>query len=375
MSVVSNSSLQNIIDHSKNQLGFHTKGLEKLNDFELVKRHRIDAIFPIEYLEEFTTDEFKRKVEKRRVKMTVKALKMLKTLNQFKQILEIENIEFLLLKGIPLKYLLFKNSEKRISRDIDALVKPMDVKTVFQLLKRKGFHLSTPLIEFKEEQWPLFLKEFDQVSFFHKETRVSIEIHWKLFRNESYFPVEESTLWKNRKTFNVGNVEFQSLSTPIHAVYISLHGAQHQWDSLVWIMDMYFLHNIMTNEEKEQSVLVAKKYNVLETYVLGYLMAKMIFELKVDSMFEIHFSKKVQKMASASIQFLERNSSTAGSKIGVVKRMLYLLKLQPSYIGKLHHFYNFPIYSMKHQSSRRKFVHWSLRPITQIKEKRFKNKN
>ena len=347
----------------------------KLDNIDIVNRHRIDAFFPLEYLENNSSEEFINYFRKKRKQKKIGGLRKLNVFKKLTSFLSSNGIDFIVIKGYPLNKLIFDDEERRVSRDIDVLVKKEDVKKVFDLLIEKGVYLITPDFPIKDSQWDFFLEEFDQMTFFLPGNRIPIEIHWKLFRNEAYLPISEEVLFNNKEEFTVGNIRFNSLKNSLHTLYISLHGAQHQWDSLVWITDMYMLHEKLSKKEITDSLDEAREYGVLDTYVLGFYMANLIFKMDLDPNIQEVFNKDIKRIAHESLKFLQRTSSTAGSSKEVLKRMRYSLKIQRTFKGKMHHFYNFPMYSLKHQSSRRKFIHWSTRPISQIKEKRSKSKN
>lgn len=347
----------------------------KLTNLEVIKRQRIDAYFGLEYFKDNAAEDLYQSLELRKNKRQFKSLKMLKTIKLLADSFSEYNVDFQILKGFPLNSLLFGNSIRRVSRDIDVLIKKSNVKAAFSILQANGFSLISPEFEIKEEQWSLFIEEMDQAIFVDPKTNICIEIHWKLFRNEAFFETGEPFIWLNAKKVKIGNIEVLTLKNALHAVYVSLHGAQHQWDSLIWIADMYKFSQKLTEEELKESIQIAKKYNVLEAYILGYYMADLIFKMNLPKFIKNEITEEVRVMAHKSFSFLNRLTSTADGSSEVLKRMYYAIRLQNSFKGKIHHFYNFPIYSFKHKNSRRKFVHWSLRPITQLKEKRFKNKN
>jgi len=341
----------------------------EIPSFDILQRHRIDGVFSSNYLEANCSLEFLDKLQKTRQKKIKRQLNQIITLKTIVELFDANNIEFLIFKGVPLCKLLYNNLEARYSRDIDVLVKPNRVKEVYDLFLANGFSISVDNYNVSEENWGLFISEFDQATFRHDAFKVQIEIHWKLFRDESYFTPSEKLLWSESQIVETNGVQIPVPSNEVHAIYVALHGAQHQWDSLVWVLDMYYFQDVLTNEELERSISIAKKYNVLETYVLGFYIAKLVFGLQLKPLLLEHLNKKVTDIGSDSLIFLSKDTSKSMSAIDTFKKMSYSLKLNKGLRLKLHHIYRIPIYSLKHLKTNRKFVHWSLRPLIQLKER------
>ena len=317
---ITNSALSLLIIHLRGLIS----GCEisaKLDNIDIVNRHRIEAFFPLEYLENNSSEEFINFFRKKRKQKKIRGLRKLNVFKKLTSLLSSNGIDFIVLKGYPLNKLLFDDEERRVSRDIDVLVKKENVKKVFDLLIEKGAYLITPDFLIKDSQWDFFLEEFDQMTFVLPGNRIPIEIHWKLFRNKAYLPISEEVLFNNKEEFTIGNIRFNSLKNSLHTLYISLHGAKHQWDSLVWITDMYMLHEKLSKKEITDSLDEAREYGVLDTYVLGFYIANLIFKMDLDPNIQEMFNKDIKRIAHESFKFLQRTSSTAGSSKEVLKRI------------------------------------------------------
>lgn len=343
---------------------------ELLVDINIINRHRIDAFFSEKYLEQNCTPEVFNKLKIKRKRRLASSFNKLNALKAIHQLFTEHQLDFLVLKGIPLNQLLFKNADRRISRDIDILVKPKAIKAIIARLKAEGWEMISPDFAIQEQQWQLFMKEFDQISFWHPTYKVAVEVHWKLFRNQSYFNIGDDVIWSNKESINVGNVNLYTVTPNIHAVYVSLHGGQHQWDSLIWIADMYMLHKRLTEEELRDSIHIAEQHNVLTAYLLGYYIASLVFKFELRSELQKRLTNEVEQLAQKSIAFLQRNTARNETSSNTLKKMLYSIRIQKSIKGKIHHLYNFPQYSLIHLNSKRKFLHWGLRPVIQLKERR-----
>lgn len=349
---------------------------EQMEDLKIINRHRIDAFFSEQYLKNNCSPEVFQKLKIKRKRRLANSFKKLNALKEIHQLFTEQQLDFLVLKGIALNKLLFKNADRRVSRDIDLLVKPTALKKVIKSLQSDGWQMISPDFTVPNQQWLLFINEFDQITFTHSSHKVVLEIHWKLFRNESYFKIADNEIWDNKESMNVGNVNLYTVAPSIHAVYVSLHGGQHQWDSLIWIADMYMLHNKLTHEELIDSIHIAEQHNVLTAYLLGYYIASLIFEFELQPELAQNITREVQQLAKNSAAFLQRNTARNETSSNTLKKMLYSIRMQKSIKGKIHHLYNFPQYSLLHLGSKRKFLHWSLRPLIQLKEQRTaKHKN
>jgi len=183
-----------------------------------------------------------------------------------------EGIPAIVLKGSILALRAYGNLGLRQHGDVDLLVPPPDIDRAVDLLVRNGYELvlryttddpacsayreiATDLRSGRGRRasdpsdldpghsrlrrtWAAFLELGNELSFGSAE-HGSVDLHWKAFRNDRFFPVE---VWSNRARWPFHGVELGVLSAEAEVIYLAAHGAGHGWLHLKWLVDLpYFI--------------------------------------------------------------------------------------------------------------------------------------
>lgn len=365
--------LNNLITLCKSVLTSAEFEGECLDSMDLIKAHRIELFLPKQILSEVCNPTLLAQLANRKQVFSQKYLRFQNAIHQIQKEFNSNNLEVLILKGIPLNHLLFGNKVTRNSRDIDALVKVEDLDKVHQVLTSIGFVKTCPEFEISADQQNLFLQEFDQITYYSEKLKCQLEIHWKLFRNKGFLPVSAEEIWNSVQTINVNGLKIKTLSNDLLSIYVSLHGAQHQWDSLIWIIDMYKFIPVLSEKDISSALKTTQKHNCTEVYLLGFYMAYLLLDAQVPLSISNLFSNKIKNLANSCLNFLATNKHSK-SDASTLRKMLFSIRVNQSITGKIHHFYNFPQYSLNHLKSNRKIIHWTFRPVIQLMEKSKKTK-
>lgn len=365
--------LNSLVQLCKGVLGNDKYQGTVLSNMDLIKAHRIELFLPKSILPTVCTPQLCEQLIARKHNFTMKYLRFQKAIQLLTDNFNKIGVEMLVLKGIPLNHILFGNQVTRNSRDIDILIKEKDVFRINNCLVKMGFQRVEPAFEIAEKQQQLFLQEFDQLVYYSKELRCQVEIHWKLFRNKGFLPLSHSEIWNNTQTVDVNGLKIKTLSNDLLSIYVSLHGAQHRWDSLIWIIDLFKFNKILSKTEFESAINYTEKYKCTATYLLGFYMAKIVLGARTPDYISAYFSPEIKKRAEACMEFIALHTHP-GKRPPTLKRLLFSYRANASFKGKTHHLYTFPHYSLNYLNSNKKIIHWLCRPIT-LMTYRIKNKN
>lgn len=163
------------------------------------------------------------------------------------KILNKENIWFLNLKGPLLSQRIYGDPTYRAFRDFDILVRTEDVNRTIQLLKSHGYQspgFEWPNTKKKQE---ITLHFINQLEMIHPETGVMFEVHWKLFSTRIAKPDTVERLFReNIESVEFGGETLNQLSPEFELFYLIVHGGNHAWFRLKWLMD---IHEILGRKE------------------------------------------------------------------------------------------------------------------------------
>lgn len=142
-------------------------------------------------------------------------------------------IRAIVLKGPVLAADLYGDVSLRTSRDLDILIPMQDLDQVEEFLKGQGY--------LKEEEYKTILNDWKwrhhHVTFIHKKTRVTLEIHWRLGPGPGKEPGFDE-LWERRRISTITSNPVYYLGREDLFLFLASHGARHGWSRLRWLADI-----------------------------------------------------------------------------------------------------------------------------------------
>lgn len=262
--------------------------------FKLITYHKVELIvLPI--LKELNMSEFNYDRLAARARIIVqKQLLMEKTLIGILSKFDENNIDSVVLKGIFLDKKLYGSQNKRVYRDIDLLIKDIDIDIdkAHELLSNMGFKLSKNL-----RYTPEFIKKYPTVKYgikdliyTHPEFNIILELHWRISTINT-FKIELSNQ-DFFEAFMYGEKQYHSLKNEYELAYLIQHGAESGWHRLKWLIDIVDYIKLVDIDRQlfSKTMQTSKGYNHLLSDLRFILKDTMNFEhrnLNIDS----HISK------------------------------------------------------------------------------------
>ena len=188
-------------------------------------------------------------------------------------------IRFIPLKGPELSYRMYGDTTSRYYRDLDILVDVADLNRTALILEGLGYRAETLIWPAGSSRQRVIVKHTNEISFFNPGKRLTIELHWRLLKTPvvSYSRLEEMVR-ENMKELNIAGRSFTVLSNELELLYLVIHGGNHWWRRLKWLIDIDTfirsqtidrdLFNRLTEELKAER-LVGLCNAVLEDYMPG----------------------------------------------------------------------------------------------------------
>jgi len=145
------------------------------------------------------------------------------------------------LKGPALAQALFSDISLRLSSDLDILVPVDRLDSVGVLLDKMGYRSVGRNRLLTERQKRLYQKVHHHRTFFHSETGITLEVHWRLSRLQNRFMRDHpfDRLWLRTDQIRLDDVPIPTLGPTDNLCYLCFHGAYHQWSRLAWLVDVH----------------------------------------------------------------------------------------------------------------------------------------
>ena len=153
------------------------------------------------------------------------------------QLLDEAKIEVVPFKGILLSKDLYQGYTIRQAGDIDILVKPKDVPKVIEILETQGYEKEHPFSKNQQIALAKISREKHFRMNYSKKSLV-IEIHWRVYTQESIGEPELDFFWDNLKNTTLQNVESKTFRPEVMLMYLCFHAYRHLWRRLFWLWEI-----------------------------------------------------------------------------------------------------------------------------------------
>jgi hypothetical protein len=147
-------------------------------------------------------------------------------------LLRTSGIESLVIKGPVLALRAYGDPAARQYGDIDLIVRHADIARAAKIIVASGYESRIPVEAIHEGKIP------GQYLFYRPRTKVIFELHTE--RTLRYFPLPLpiETYFRRKTSVVLDGHAVPALSAEHEFVLISIHGAKHFWERLMWISDI-----------------------------------------------------------------------------------------------------------------------------------------
>lgn len=141
----------------------------------------------------------------------------------------------LFVKGSSLAMLAYGELGLKWAWDIDLLTTPGAAARGRAILEGLGYALVEPE-ELDARRFELFLTLGKECIFVHAESRIAVELHWKLVDNP--FLLTGVDALSPARAVPIGGRALRTLEGPALLAYLLVHGTRHAWSRLKWLADV-----------------------------------------------------------------------------------------------------------------------------------------
>lgn len=240
------------------------------------------------------------------------------------------NIPYIIVKGIPLAQLVYKDTYIRQAKDIDLLVDITNLDEAQNLIIKLGYTTirpTYPLTNFKESYYLLHRHD---IALYNQQRSVEVELHFNLnYLGIPFFKLADiptKTLTINNNTIYIPNNEYDLL-------YLMLHAAIHAYSRLRWLHDIVlFLEN--TDIDINKVFALSKTLHIEHIVIQALLLIKKLYRTDntaINFLIEQNSNKQAVYLAKTAEKFIFANyelsdNNKAYDKMFILYRF-YLLRL------------------------------------------------
>jgi len=211
---------------------------------------------------------------------------LLKTVN----FLQKNNINTISFKGPALAQIAYNDITARQFVDLDLLIEKQDIKKAISVLISNGYQA--------EENLEYIIK---QESIFHditvQKNGIDFELHWRLFSNEFQVDFQNIDIAKYLQKITINGSDIYSLDNELLLVYLSIHGAKHNWERLAWLLDIAkIIQNHDINWEKTLDIMHKTKTTYIFLSTLYLCQELFLVKLPKDIQNQLN-NKKIQQLS------------------------------------------------------------------------------
>lgn len=210
------------------------------------------------------------------------------------------HIHSLFLKGPILASNLYGDLSYRTSTDLDMLVPLADLDKVNDILVGQGY--------VKEEDHEDFLGTWKwrnhHVAYFHSQTGVKVEVHWRLSPGPGKEPSFKE-LWNRKSKTNYMNIPVYHLGKVDLFLFLVSHGARHGWFRLRWLVDI----DRLLKQELNWSLLLilSKRFQCNPVVGQALFLANQLVGSEVNGiLMGTMYREHSRKIAQEALYFIER---------------------------------------------------------------------
>ena len=229
---------------------------------------------------------------------TFKILQLSAEMNEIGKLFADQGIDTLFLKGPILAHDIFGDISLRTSKDLDVLIPIDQLEKAQNILNNLGYEQVENLETlFNEWKW-----RFKDISFYHPEKEILVELHWRL----NDWPAKEPSfkeLWSKRRVSTITQHPCYFLGEEDLFFYLVTHGARHGWFRLRWLMDV----QQFMNRPMDWSILYNRFGRCNNVMLAGQalILASQLYELDMTEEMKPLLINRSRKIANDALFFIE----------------------------------------------------------------------
>ena len=309
----------------------------KISDWDeflfLVDRHRIPAlayanlarfsdIIPVKIMEA---------MKKRSQDAKLHSLRLAAEFSRLTRLLEQHGISSIPLKGQMLSHQLYGDPAIRQTRDIDLLIRPLDLEKTGKLLQAEGYRLSETDANLTHSQTRFVLSALQHHEYHHRQRGIELELHWRctLWNDD-----DMQSLWDSSDTTKFGGLDLRVISEDLQLLYLCDHGSLHKWFRLKWLGDLARIISSNGISSWDRVVALAERMGLQRGLGQCAVLVEQLYNIPLPDAFSQLAHEKISvRLACDALEIMKKSDAyinTMGGRGEGVRRLFYYKRLRPS---------------------------------------------
>ena len=177
-------------------------------------------------------------------------------------------------KGVVLGASVYGDMLARTAGDLDVLIYYRDLLRATQILKERGYDLTTLVLEDgTPEAEDSFEYHFERVA-----DGMVLELRWKLELTSPRYrhDLGMDWVWPRRRTARLAGADVPDLDPVSELLMLCMHGSKHVWSRLIWICDVAKLLEREPDLDWDFAQQEARRVGLWRCLALGVLLARRV---------------------------------------------------------------------------------------------------
>jgi hypothetical protein len=189
--------------------------------------------------------------------------------------LDAHGIKAIPFKGPLLATVAYGDLSLRKFGDLDIFVRRIHLDKARNIIMARGYK---PWRALTDRQEATHLDSEHAYTFVRDDTKVTVDLHWRVAANYYSFDFDLEGLWKRLEPIQIGGRDVLSLHHEDLLLYLCIHGSKHCWERLGWICDIAEL--IRAYPKLDWHAVVSRAYalNIERVLLLGLRLAQNLFD-------------------------------------------------------------------------------------------------
>ena len=197
------------------------------------------------------------------------AFRYVSVLQEVLGILGKEDIDALVLKGVPLSLMAYGDVSARDVGDIDLLIDDRHALRADAVLRNAGFERKEPSARLTPKRSSFYVRHFKDFTYEASACGFEVDLHWRLLRDsQTAAAIFSGSLRAGSRDFKIGTLDLRVLPMESTLVFLAAHGAMEGWARWKTLADIAALWTRLSSADRAS----AWKFAV-ESSTLGYLAA------------------------------------------------------------------------------------------------------
>ena len=272
---------------------------------ELMASHKLTSlVFPfLEQLKQEIPEETYQTIKARNFQHTRRSLRQIEQTIHLQELFDEVNIPVIFFKGIVLSQRLYGSPTAKNSIDIDLLMPLQYVEKAANLLRERGYHMTSPAISLTPKQTRQNYGISHHYGFHNREKGVHLELHWNLTNPRSLLPLDFEGLYQRSGRIDLNGHQVNTLSDEDYLVYLAVHGARHQWCRLNWLLDFSTLLTKTDTDTRGKAKKRMESLGLVRCHQQALLMSHLVYqvpenagEIKTDQISKYFIEKPLKAL-------------------------------------------------------------------------------